>query len=129
VSRLEKVCAKVSTEGLIASIQRPRAATRAQYEKQLSAQAQTFGAEKLALDIQRAENARRTAELDVAAKRQEQDVALAVQTQVAQPLAKDRKAIAEQELIRTRQQVESEGMAFGCPASVASCQRIADEHR
>ena len=84
------------------------AATRAQYEQQLADQAKTFQAEKKLLSKQQEANDRRAAELETAARKQEQAVAQAVQDGIAKQLAGERKKIAEQESARARQQVEDE---------------------
>ena len=84
------------------------AATRAQYEQQLADQAKVFAAEKQTVNSQREANDRRAAELETAARKQQQDVALAVQEQVAAQLVNDRKRITEEAAVRARQQVEDE---------------------
>ena len=84
------------------------AATRAEYERQLQAQARTFDAEKQALATQQAANLKRAAELEAAERQQVQQVQQAVAAQVQQQLARDRKTIAEQESARARGRVEEE---------------------
>src|ERR1700712_148552 len=79
------------------------AATRAQYEQQLADQAKTFQAEKQVIARQQEANERRAAELEVAARKQEQAVAQAVQDGIARQLVGERKKIAEQESARARQ--------------------------
>jgi hypothetical protein len=84
------------------------AATRAQYERQLAEQANAFATERRALAVQQQANERRALELEANARKQQQEVARAVEEQVAKQLASERKAIAEQESARARQQVEDE---------------------
>jgi len=84
------------------------AATRAQYEQQLADQAKTFATEKKALTTQQEANERRAAELEAAARKQQQEVAQAVQDGIAKQLVGERRKIAEQESVRARQQVEDE---------------------
>jgi hypothetical protein len=84
------------------------AATRAQYEQQLADQAKNFQTEKQLVAKQQEANDTRAAELEAAARKQEQAVAQAVQDGIAKQLAGERKKIAEQESIRARQQVEDE---------------------
>ena len=84
------------------------AATRAQYEQRLSAQANAFAAEKQAVTAQGEANRRRTAELDAAARKQQQDLARAIQDGVQKQLISERRTIIEQESVRARQQVEDE---------------------
>jgi hypothetical protein len=84
------------------------AATRAQYEQQLADQAKTFQAEKQLIARQQKANEDRAAELEAAARKQEQAVAQAVQDGITQQLAGERKKIAEQESTRARLQVEDE---------------------
>ena len=81
------------------------AATRAQYEQQLADQEKRFQAEKRSLAEQQEANERRAAELETAARKQEQVVAEAVQDGIAKELAGEREKIAEQQLARARQQV------------------------
>ena len=59
------------------------AATRAQYEQRLADQAQSFATEKGALAVQQEANERRAGELEIAARKQKQEVADAVQDGVA----------------------------------------------
>ena len=84
------------------------AATRAQYEQRLADQAKTFQTEKQLVAQQQEANERRAAELEAAARKQEQTVAQAVQDGIMQQLAGERKKISEQESTRARQQVEDE---------------------
>jgi hypothetical protein len=84
------------------------AATRAQYEQQLAAQAKGFATEKKSLAAQQEANDRRAAELETAAQKQQQEVAHAVQNGIAKQLVDERRKIAEQESARARQQVEDE---------------------
>jgi hypothetical protein len=84
------------------------AATRAQYEQQLADQAKSFQTEKQLVSRQQEANDKRAAELEVAARKQEQSVAEAVQDGIAKQLTVERKKIAEQESIRARQLVEDE---------------------
>lgn len=84
------------------------AATRAQYEQRLSAQANAFAAEKQALSVQQEANERKAAELEATARKQQQEMARAVQDGVQKQLVTERKAITEQESVRARQQVEDE---------------------
>ena len=84
------------------------AATRAQYEQQLADQAKRFQAEKQLVSRQQEANDKRAAELEAAARKQDQAVAEAVQDGIAKQLAVERKKIAEQESIRARQLVEDE---------------------
>ncbi len=84
------------------------AATRAQYERQLAAQAKIFDDEKKTVTAQHEANERRAAELADAAKKQRQEVAQAVEDQVAAKLATERKTIAEQESARARRQMDEE---------------------
>jgi hypothetical protein len=84
------------------------AATRAQYERQLADQENSFQAEKQLVAKQQAANDQRAAELEAAARRQAQAVAQAVQDGITKQLTEERKKIAEQESARARQQVEDE---------------------
>jgi len=84
------------------------AATRAQYEQQLVDQERRFQAEKRSLAEQQEANERRAAELETAARKQEQVIAEAVQDGIAKELAGEREKIAEQQLARARQQVQDE---------------------
>ncbi|MDQ2839441.1 MAG: DUF2130 domain-containing protein, partial [Acidobacteriota bacterium] len=84
------------------------AATKAQYEQQLADQAKSFATEKKALATQQETNERRAAELEAAARKQQQEVAQAVQDGIAKQLVGERRKIAEQESARARQQVEDE---------------------
>ena len=84
------------------------AATRAQYEQQLAEQAKRFQAEKQLVAKQQEANDQRAADLEGAARKQEQAVALAVQDGIARQLTVERKKIAEQESARARQQVEDD---------------------
>jgi hypothetical protein len=84
------------------------AATRAQYERQLADQEKRFQTEKRSLAEQQEANERRAAELETAARKQEQVVAEAVQDGIAKELAGEREKIAEQQLARARQQVQDE---------------------
>ena len=84
------------------------AATRAQYERQLADQAKTFAAEKQSVAIQQEANERRAAELEAAARKQQQEVDQAVQNGITKQLAGERAKIVEQESARARQQVEDE---------------------
>lgn len=93
------------TESLAAPVV---AATRAHYEQQLANQAKSFQAEKERLAQLQEANERRAAELELAARKQQQAIAQAVQDGVAKQLNEERKRIAEQESARARQQVEME---------------------
>ena len=70
------------------------AATRAQYEQQLADQAKNFQTEKQLVAKQQEANDTRAAELEAAARKQEQAVAQAVQDGIAKQLAGERKKIA-----------------------------------
>ena len=83
------------------------AATRARYEQQLVTQAKVFADEKKTVSAQHEANERRAAEL-ADAKKQRQEVAQAVEDQVAAKLVAERKTIAEQESLRARRQLEEE---------------------
>ncbi len=84
------------------------AATRALYEQQLADQEKRFQVEKRSLAEQQEANERRAAELETAARKQEQVVAEAVQDGIAKELAGEREEIAEQQFARVRQQVQDE---------------------
>jgi hypothetical protein len=84
------------------------AATRAQYEQQLAEQAKSFQAQKQHLAEQQDANEKRAAELEAAARKQEQAIAQAVEDGIAKQLTGERKKIAEQESARARQAVEDE---------------------
>lgn len=84
------------------------AATRAQYERQLADQANTFAGKKQALDAQQEANDRKAAALQVAARKQKLEVAEAVQDGIAKQLAGERNKIAEQAFIHAHQKVEDE---------------------
>ncbi len=84
------------------------AATRTQYEQRLSAQANAFAAEKQAVSAQQEANERKAAELEATARKQQQEMARAVQDGVQKQLVTERKAITEQESVRARQRVEDE---------------------
>ena len=84
------------------------AATRAQYERQLQTQADRFAAEKKSVAAQQQANEQRAAQLEEAAQRQGQEMARAVRDQVQKQLVSERRAIADQETVRARQQVEDE---------------------
>jgi hypothetical protein len=104
------------------------AATRAQYEQRLADQAQSFATEKGALVVQQEANERRARELEIAARKQKQEVADAVQDGITKQLAGERKKIAEQESIRARQQVEDE-LKLEREAAVLQKERIQDLDR
>ena len=84
------------------------AATSARYEQQLKSQADAFAAEKDAVARQQQENEQRALELADAVRKQRQEFARTVQDQVEKRLISDRRAIAEQEAARAREQVEDE---------------------
>ncbi len=84
------------------------AAIRTQYEQRLSAQANAFAAEKQAVSAQQEANERKAAELEATARKQQQEMARAVQDGVQKQLVTERKAITEQESVRARQRVEDE---------------------
>jgi wobble nucleotide-excising tRNase len=88
------------------------AATRAEYERRLTAQTEAVAAEKLALSAQQHANDLRAAELAAAAENQQEQVDQAVRQQVReqvqQQLARDRKTIADEESTRARQEVDTE---------------------
>ena len=84
------------------------AATRAEYEYQLREQAANFETQKQTIAKQQEDNERRSAELEKAARAQDEAVAMAVQNGIAEQLISERKRIAEQESIRARKQVEDE---------------------
>jgi hypothetical protein len=88
------------------------AATRAEYERRLTAQTEAIAAEKLAMLAQRHANDVRAAELAAAGENQQEQVAQAVRQQVReqvqQQLARDRKTIADEESTRARQEVDTE---------------------
>jgi hypothetical protein len=88
------------------------AATRAEYERRLTAQTEAVAAEKLALSAQRHANDVRAAELAAAGENQQEQVAQAVRQQVREQvqhqLARDRKTIADDESTRARQEVDTE---------------------
>jgi hypothetical protein len=96
------------------------AATRAQYEQRLADQAQSFATEKGALAVQQEANERRAGELEIAARKQKQEVADAVQDGVAKQLAGERQKIVAQESARAHQQVEDERKAEHETASLQS---------
>jgi hypothetical protein len=96
------------------------AATRAQYEQRLADQAQSFAMEKGALAVQQEANERRAGELEIAARKQKQEVADAVQNGVAKQLAGERQKIVAQESARAQQQVEDERKADHEAASLQS---------
>lgn len=93
------------TESLAAPVV---AATRAQYEEQLANQAKSFQAEKKRLALQQEANERRAAELELAARKQQQAIDQAVQEGIAKQLGDERRKIAEQESARAREQMENE---------------------
>jgi hypothetical protein len=87
------------------------AATRVQFEQRLQEQANKFEGEKEALSKQHEENERRAAELERAARTQDQAVAIAIADGIETQLAAERRKIVEQESAKARQLVEDERSA------------------
>ena len=82
----------------------PLVATEAKYKLQLRMQADTFAQKERTLAGQQQALDQRAQELETAARKQEQEIAQAVQGQLQQRLVAERWTNAEQETVRARKE-------------------------